>query len=48
MSEPLMWVVFGCYFLATLDLLMDSRHALAMIFAGYALAQIGMVLVIRG
>ena len=47
MSEPLLWVVFACYLGVSVDLAVQSKMALSLVFGGYALAQIGMIWVAR-
>ena len=44
MSLGLLWLVTGCYVLTALDLWLAGRPGLAWCFAGYALANLGMIL----
>lgn len=43
MSAPILWLVTGCYVLTAVDLWVNGRTGLSICFAGYAIANLGMI-----
>lgn len=43
MSIWLLWLVTGCYVLTAVDLWATGREGLGLCFAGYAVANLGMI-----
>lgn len=47
MSEPLLWLVTICYGLTAIDLFWGDKIPLAIVFAAYMIANVGLIMAIK-